>query len=239
MTTIPIGGPQVPGGPDGHSYAGLFVNGERDALLGLLTQRRFSGWVGPQEDDWVLVVAEQATGVVAGGGTALTTLGVEVAQALGTVVIAARVDRDRVLRLDGWDARDDDGHDDPEPLGSYLSDPTVQAPDDEDLWPEPVGAEFAPRYAEACGVPDAADEVTEVLAEELDAESVLESERLDSVLRLLGLPRWLISATSLPRDVPAGPRRSELAWLGAGREGVPGRVVGAVSRVLRKRRRPL
>ncbi len=240
--TLPIGAPEDPSASQGLSYAGVFVNADRRLLLDQLAQRRFSGWLGPQEGDWVLAVAEQATGAVAGGGTALTTLARDLAHALGAVVIVARVERDRVLRLDGWDGTDDDGHDEPEPLGSYLSDPSVDAtPDDEDdeVYPEPVGAEFAPSYARSCGVPEATGELTEVLEEELDPESVFESERLDSVLRLLELPRWLISAGSLPGDVPAGPRRSELVRLGAGREGLPGLVVGAVTGVLRRRRRRL
>lgn len=240
--TLPIGGSQDPTASQGLSYAGVFVNGDRRLVLDQLAQRRFSGWLGPQEGDWVLAVAEQATGAVAGGGTALTTLARELAHALGAVVIVARVDRDRALHLDGWDGTDDDGHDDPEPLGSYVSDPSVDAAhdaDDEELYPEPVGVEFAPVYARACGVPEVADELTEVLEEELDPQSVFESERLDSVLRLLELPRWLISAGSLPGDVPAGPRRDELVRLGAGREGLPGLVVGAVTGVLRRRRRRL
>ena len=61
--------------------------------------------------------------------------------------------------------------------------------------------------------PEAAEELFEVLAEELDPQTVFESERLDTVLRLLDLPRWLIAAQSLPKDVPSGPRRTELsAW---------------------------
>jgi hypothetical protein len=67
---------------------------------------------------------------------------------------------------------------------------------------------------------------------------VLESERLDTVLRLLDLPRWLISAQSLPGDLPVGPRRTELVRLGAGRSGAGGLVMGAVTGALRKRRRP-
>jgi len=238
--TPPIVGPPPddPSAAQGHSYAGLFANADRDSVLQILADCRFTGWLGPQEDAWVLAVAEQPQGAVAGGGTALTTLAVELARELDTVVLVARVERDRVLRLDGWNAMDDDDREEPEHLGSYVSDPTADAPDDDDSYPEPFGSWFAPAYAEACGVPQAADELTEVLAEELDPDSVFESERLDSVLRLLDLPRWLISAQSLPGDVPAGPRRAELTRLGAGREGVPGRVVGVLTGVVRKRRRP-
>ena len=68
--TLPIGAPEDPSASQGLSYAGVFVNADRRLLLDQLAQRRFSGWLGPQEGDWVLAVAEQATGAVAGGGTA-------------------------------------------------------------------------------------------------------------------------------------------------------------------------
>ncbi|MFZ0160395.1 MAG: hypothetical protein WAL50_15320 [Kineosporiaceae bacterium] len=232
--SLPITGPDGPTVGSGCTYAGIFVCAERAGVLGYLAERRFSGWLGPQECDWVLAVPEEVVAAVAGDGTDLLALAVGLARRLGTVTVAARVERDRVLRLDAWDGTDDQDTQEPEHLGSYLSDPTVDAPDEE-VYPEPVGAHHAPRYAEACGHPEVSDELTELLAEELDPESVFESERLDSVLRLLDLPRWLVAVTSLPGDVPSGPRRSELVRLGAGREGVTGRVAGAMTGVVRRR----
>jgi hypothetical protein len=232
--SLPITGPDGPTVGGGCTYAGIFVCAEHAGVLGYLAERRFSGWLGPQESDWVLAVPEEVVAAVAGDGTDLLALAVGLARRLGTVTVAARVERDRVLRLDAWDGTDDQDTQEPEHLGSYLSDPTVDAPDEE-VYPEPVGAHHAPRYAEACGHPEVSDELTELLAEELDPESVFESERLDSVLRLLDLPRWLVAVTSLPGDVPSGPRRSELVRLGAGREGVPGRVAGAMTGVVRRR----
>lgn len=236
--TLPPLGPDQHDGVHGVSYCGLFANAEHERVLRFLAERRFTGWLGPQEGDWVLAVAERQQGAVAGDGTSLLTLGSELAHTLATVVLAVRVERDRVLRIDGWRGVQHDETEDVAVLGGYLSDPSADAAEDEDVYPEPQGAHFAADYAQACGVPAAADELHEVLAEELDPESVIESERLDSVLRLLDLPRWLVSADSLPGDVPAGPRRSELTRLGAGREGLGGRVAGTLTGVLRKRRRP-
>ncbi len=220
---------------DGYTYAGLFVCAERDIVLDHLTDRRFSGWLGPQESAWVLAVPEETGAAVAGDGMNLSTLAAGLAHSLGTVAVMVRVERDRVLRLEGWDGTGDHGYQEPEHLGSYVSDPSADAPDDEEMYPEPVGAHHARRYAEACGHPEVGDDLTELLAEELDPESVFESERLDSVLRLLDLPRWLIAASSLPGDVPSGPRRSEMVRLGAGREGAPGRVAGTMTGILRRR----
>jgi len=232
--------PEDPTAMVGLSYAGLFVLGERGSVFDLLTERRFSGWLGPQEDAWILIVPESGGGAVAGDGTTLTALAADLARELGTVTVAARVEFDRVLRLNGWDGTDDHRREDPEDLGAYVSDPSADAEDDEETYPEPDGAHHAPAYVRACR-PAAGDEVAEelekILAEELDTDAVFESERLDAVLRLLGLPRWLISSDSLPGDVPAGPRRQELTRLGAGREGVPGRLAGRVASVLRRRRR--
>lgn len=220
---------------DGYTYAGIFVCAERDSVRDHLTDRRFTGWLGPQECDWVLAVPEETSAAVAGDGMDLSALAAGLARALGTVAVMARVERDRVLHLEGWDGTGDQDSQEPQHLGSYLSDPTADAPDDDEIYPEPVGAHHAPRYAEACGHPEVGDDLTELLAEELDPESVFESERLDSVLRLLDLPRWLIAASSLPGDVPSGPRRSEMVRLGAGREGASGRVAGTMTGILRRR----
>lgn len=266
--TIPSPQPPDPAAIVGHSYSGLFVRADHDAVLDRLTEHRFSGWLGPQEGSWVLAVAEKPGGPVAGSGLSLLSLAGTLAQELSTVTIAARVERDRMLRLDGFDGStdreptvhrapqtmlddfgniievpgdepDEDGDGDaPSSLGSYVSDPTLDHPGDDEVFPEPSGAWHAERYARACGRDEVAEELQELLAEHLDTESVLESERLDTVLRLLDLPRWLISAQSLPGDLPVGPRKSELVRLGAGRSGAGGLVMGAVTGALRKRRRP-
>jgi hypothetical protein len=266
--TIPSPQPADPTAIVGYSYSGLFVRADHDAVLDRLTEHRFTGWLGPQEGSWVLAVAEEAGGAVAAEGRTLVTLARDLAGQLATVLVVARVERDRMLRLDGFDGsadreptvhgapqtmlddfgniievpvdepdEDDDG-DGPSSLGSYVSDPTLDHPDDDAVFPEPSGAWHAERYAQACGRDEVAEELQELLAEHLDSESVLESERLDTVLRLLDLPRWLISAQSLPGDLPVGPRKAELVRLGAGRSGAGGLVMGAVTGALRKRRRP-
>jgi len=61
---------------------------------------------------------------------------------------------------------------------------------------------------------------------------------LSTVLRLLGLPRWLVAAGSLPRDPPTGPRARDLTRLGAGVPGLLGRVRGRAVNVVRRRRPP-
>jgi len=230
----------------GASYAGLFVRAERDSVLDQLVGRRFSGWVGPQQDAWVLAVASSAAGPVAGEGRPVEVLTAEVAGALATVAIAVRVHRDQVLYLAGWHAG--------EHLGDYVSDPSVEAPDQPteevdpyggresygmvEAFPEPQGAWHAPAFATACGHPDAAEELGELLGQTLDHDSVFESERLAQALRLLGLPAWLVSAPSLPGDVPGGPARADLVQLGAGRSGLGGRITGLVTGMVRRRRRP-
>jgi hypothetical protein len=233
--TYPLVGPADPGEPVGHSYAGLYARADRPAVVEALAQARFSGWVGPQEDRWVLSVAERPAGPVAGQGRDVDALAEHVAGALTTVTLAVRVHQDRVLRLTGWDGRQRAAG--AVSLGTYVSDPTIEAPDDDDLWAEPQGAHHAQSFLTAYGAPDPDDELGELLAETLDPESVFESERLAGVLRVLQLPGWLVSALSLPGDVPAGPRRGELTRLGAGRSGVGGRVTGALTRVVRRTKR--
>jgi hypothetical protein len=52
------------------------------------------------------------------------------------------------------------------------------------------------------------------------------------------LPRWLVSVSSLPRDIPAGPRAGELTQLGAGRDGLRGLLGRRASDVVRRHQRP-
>jgi hypothetical protein len=123
-------------------------------------------------------------------------------------------------------------------IGRYVSDPSQGPEADDDTLPDPLGVSCAAAFAAACGRPEAADELAEVLSEELDPDSVIESERLTTVLRLLGMPRWIVASASLPGDVPAGPRAHELTRLGAGTEGVTGWVRARAADVVRRRRPP-
>jgi hypothetical protein len=202
----------------------------RGAVLGALRESRFSGWVGDDEDGWLVVVPEAGAGAVASGRRGVVDLAAHLAAHLGAVVVALRVVSDRQLLVVAFDGADE--------VGRYVSDPSVGRPAEDDTLPDPVGVEHAEAFAAVCGVPDAADDLAELLAEELDPESVIESERLAGVLRLLGLPGWVVAASSLPRDVPAGPRADALTRLGAGTDGIAGRLRGRAVEVVRRRRTP-
>jgi hypothetical protein len=58
------------------------------------------------------------------------------------------------------------------------------------------------------------------------------------VLRLLGLPSWLVSAWRLPREFTTGPARRDLVRLRAGRTDALGRLLGPLADLVRRRRRP-
>ena len=116
---------------------------------------------------------------------------------LADPVLAARVVRDRQLALVAWRGGIE--------VGRYCSDPSRETGADKDVIDQPVGADIAVTLAELYGRVDAADELSELLEDELDPDSVYESERLRAVLRLLGLPAWIVAAGALPRDIPTGP----------------------------------
>ncbi len=99
-----------------------------------------------------------------------------------------------------------------------------------------VGVEGADAIAEACGRPEAGEELAEVLDEGLDPDEEIESERLSRVLGLLELPAWIVSAWVLPRRMPVGPSVKDLTRLGAGRTGVAGWLAGRAARAVRRRR---
>lgn len=218
--------------PTGHRYAGLVVDAAgpgREALLAALGRARFSGWVGPDEGRWVVAVADSPGGSVAGARTGVAALTRRLATGLQALVLGIEVDDARMLRLT-WASPDGDGH--------YDSDPTVGHEGDDDLLPDPVGVELLGGLAAAAGQPGAAEDLTELLGEEIDRDSTFESERLRAALRLLGMPTWLVASGSLPRDVPSGPRRGETTRLGAGRPGTAGRLSGLATRRVRRHRPP-
>ena len=220
-------------GPTGHTYAALVVRlgpaAGRAEVLAALRDLRFTGWLGPEEDGWLVAVPERAAGTVAAGRRGVLELAGDLAGRLGATLVAVRVADDRQLVLALWQEREE--------TGRYVSDPSHGLRDEEVL-SDPMGDEHADAFAAAVGRPEAAEELAELLAEELDPDSVIESERLARVLRLLGLPEWIVASASLPRDVPAGPASREFTRLGFGVPGPGGRVVGRVAQVARTRRRP-
>jgi hypothetical protein len=218
------------GDPQGYSYRALVVRAAHREVLAEAGRARFSGWVGPQQGRDVVLVPSADHLLVAGGGRDLEGLG-EVLAAHGPVLVVEVV-RDRLLSLVLLRAGE-------EPL-RYLSDPSVLDEDDLD---EPRGVHHAGPLARAFGEPTVEGELAEALAEGLDPEHDIESERLERVLALLGLPAWVLSAWGMPRRVSAGPDPSAFTRLRAGAGGVAGRAQGWLvepARRLRQRvsRRP-
>ena len=227
---VPVG--EV-GGPSGYTYAAVVIRvaeHTRDDVLTALRDVRFSGWLGQPEDGWLAAVVASGDGTVAAGRRGVAGVGEWLAERFGATVVALRVVRDRALLVVVWA--------DGEEVGRYLSDPSYGLGPSDDTLPDAYGVEHAAAFAVACDHPESAEDLEELLGEELDPDSVFESERLAGVLRLLGLPRWLVAAPSLPRDVPTGPQRSEVTRLGAGLPGVLGWLSGRAVNVVRKRRPP-
>jgi hypothetical protein len=223
------GGNEV-GGPEGHSYAAALVRtDDRDAVLARLREIRFSGWVGRPDNGWVPAVAASGEGTVAAGRRGIAGVG-EALASLEVPVLAVRVLADRQLLLAAWAEGEE--------AGRYVSDPSREPGADEDVLAMPYGEENAHVFAALCDRPDAGDDLAELLAEDLNPDSTIESERLGRVARLLGLPTWLVAIPALPRDLPTGPGRRDLTRLGAGVPGLLGYPAGRAVNVIRKRRRP-
>jgi hypothetical protein len=234
-----VGGGAGSTGPVGYSYAGLVVrmdgvpsgrSATRQEVLTALQEIRFSGWLAQPADGWLVAVAAGGTETVAADRRGVVGVGEWLAGQLAATVVAVRVVRDRQLLLVVWA--------DGEEIGRYLSDPSYGLGPDDDTLPFPVGVEHAAGFAAACARPEVAEELAELLAEELDPDSVIESERLATAFGLLGLPRWLVAAASLPRDIPAGPRTRDLTRLRAGVTGPAGRIYGWAVEAVRRRRPP-
>lgn len=218
------------GGPAGHSYGVILVpagsetaSAVRDALTGI----RFTGWIAPPGDGWIVLIGEPGDGVVADERRGVVEVGALLATRVADAVLAVRVREDRQLGLVAWVGGEE--------LARYCSDPSVEPGADKEVLTEPVGVEAAEALAELRSRPEVAEELTELLAEEIDPDSVSESERLGCVLRLLDLPTWIVAAGELPRTMPRGPKVSDLVHLRAGATGIAGRSRDAVVRPLRRR----
>jgi hypothetical protein len=222
-------------GPPGYTYSAVLVRvGERSdvpqELIALLRGIRFSGWVAPPQGGWVPVVPA-GVGTTAAGRRGVLGVGEAVAETLATTTLAVRVLEDRQLVLAAWDSGRE--------VARYVSDPSREPRAEEDVLPDPYGTEGAGAVAELCGRPEVGEELGELLAEPLDPDQHIESERLGRVMRLLGVPSWLVNAWRLPRAMSTGPAPRDLLRLRAGRTGPLGWVAGrATSRVRRWRPPP-
>ncbi|WP_159622246.1 hypothetical protein [Ruania rhizosphaerae] len=252
MSMIPpvaVGGMTDPDEPSRLSYAGLYVAADRERVLTALGELGFTGWVGPQESRWVLVIAANARGAVASRKRTIDALARDAAGQLQAVVLAAEVDRERRLRLFGYDS-------DGERVRYDSNPPEGEVPEAEitlDEFGEPVmsgdafseldGEEIAAGLLELCQVGGPADgdagkdtsvALADLLEEEL-GESTNESERIKAVARALKLPTWIVASASLPKRVPGGPDKDEVTYLGRGKQGAAGRLAAAWTNRVRKK----
>jgi hypothetical protein len=217
-----------PEGPAGYSYGAVLVRAEdADRVAGRLRAIGFSGWVAPPEDGWLVVLPAAADVAVARDRRDVVGVGEALATA-SSRVLAIRVLLDRQLVLVAWR----DGGE----VARYVSDPSREPGAPFDTLDEPLGVEDADAIAAVCDRDEVAEDLGELLAEELDPEEEIESERLSKVLALLGLPTWIVSAWVLPKRMPLGPSPKDLTRYGAGRTGPGGLVAGRAARSLRRRK---
>ena len=232
--TVPIGVGAEAEGPVGHTYAVLLVrvverSDTREDVLAALREIRCSGWVAPAQDGWLPIVLAGAE-TVAAGRRGVVGVGEAVAAALATATLALRVLNDRQLVLVAWESGRE--------VARYVSDPSREPGAEDDVVPLPFGSEGAAAIAAACGRPQVAEKLGELLGESLDPDEEIESERLGDVLRLLALPVWVVTAWRLPREMSTGPALRELRRLGAGHTGPRGWLAGPAVRLGRRWRRP-
>jgi hypothetical protein len=157
-------------------------------------------------------------------------VGAALAEALSTTTLAVRVLDDRQLVLVACESG--------RQVARYVSDPSREPGAADDVLPDPFGVDGADAVAAACGRPHAGEELAELLAEPLDPDEEIESERLARVLQLLGLPSWLVNAWRPPRPMRTGPAPRDLLRLRAGRTGALGRITGRAADLGRRWRPP-
>lgn len=219
--------------PQGETYGAVILPADAlttDVLLEALRSIRFSGWIAQPREGWLVLLGDPGDGVVADDRRGVIEVGAVLAQRVARPVLAVRVLRDRQLGIVAWRGGEE--------VGRYCSDPSREPGADKDVLDQPIGAELAEALAELWDRVDVVDELTELLDEELDPDSVYESERLRTLLRMLGLPAWVVAAGALPDDIPTGPKAAELTRLRAGATGYAGRTLGPALRAVRRRQNP-
>lgn len=201
-------------GPDGYTYAAVLVRTSEDEathhdVLDRLRGLRFTGWLAPPQPGWTVAVAS-GEGTVAAGRRGVIGVGEALAEGRTGTVVALRVRSDRQLAVVAWTGGEE--------VCRYVSDPSVEPGADDDVLDEPFGVHTAEALAAACGHPEAGEKLRELLAPGLDDDEI-ESERLNRLLELLGMPTWLVTAWRLPRSMSTGPSPRSFTHLGAGLTG--------------------
>src|SRR6188768_3388428 len=105
--------------PQGETYGAVIIAEDEvtlPALLDMLRGIRFSGWIAPPRDGWIVVLGDPGDGVVADGRRGVIEVGAVLAQRMSSPVLAVRVRRDRQLAMVAWLAGDE--------VGRYCSDPS-------------------------------------------------------------------------------------------------------------------
>ncbi|MBB6392781.1 hypothetical protein [Microbacterium thalassium] len=235
MAIPPMGGfSGSVGGPSGYSYGAVALAGGADAVPEVeeaLRAIRFTGWVVPPRDGWLIVLGTPGAGVVASRRRGIIEVGEELAARVAGPVFAFRVRQDRQLGIVAWSLGAE--------VGRFCSDPSREPDADTDILAEPVGIGAAGAFGQVAGRPEAIAPLTELLGERFQYPwSVFESERLRDVLRLLAMPDWLVAAAELPRDIPTGPRARELTRVRVGRPGARGLAADWFVRRVRRERTP-
>jgi hypothetical protein len=143
------------------SYAGILVRLDapavgRQQVLEVLQDVRFTGWLGPEEQGWVVAVAERGAGTVAAQHRGVLGVTEDLAGRLGATLLAVRVAADRQLVLAVWA--------DGEEVGRYVSDPS-HGLGDTTVLSDPLGVEHADAFAAALGHPEAAEQLADVLGD--------------------------------------------------------------------------
>lgn len=225
-------------GEAGFTYSGVFTSASREDVLVALTELRFTGYVGPQEDDWVLAVAGNPLGKVARKKRRINDVGRDLATTLETVTLSVEVDKDARLRLWAFD-----GVDALPPYDSAPPDLDGEGGMELDDFGNPVmtgvfidNEAVAQALLATFRIEDDDDVLADLLDDDL-GEDTSESERLTGILRILELPTWIVSSDSLPRRVPGGPDKAQVTRLGAGKPGVQGRVAEALTKPARPKRK--
>ncbi len=101
--------------PEPPSFGGIFSTANRDDVVAFLGEIKFTGWIGPVQGLWILIVAENPLGQVAAARRTLDQTAKELAARTRSLTMSAAVSKDTSLRLGLYDGEERIAHLDTNP----------------------------------------------------------------------------------------------------------------------------
>ena len=219
--TLPLpGATPEPDGVAGETYGAALVASDgatRDAVVGVLRDIRFTGWIAPPDGGWIVAIGDPGDGTVAADRRGVLEVAAVLADRLGTTAFAVRcAGTASSCSPRGTDPRNSAGT---RATRRTSRAPTSRCSANRTAPTMPTPSRSRPDARRGRGTRGRARRGAR-------SRQRVRIRTPARVLGLLGMPRWLVASASLPRDIPTGPGARRWSGSGAGEPGAMGRLRG-------------